>query len=35
MLVLVVGTYMLNVFPLRISETEINMMVLGAGETIP
>lgn len=35
MLVLVVGTYMLNVFLLRISETEINMMVLGAGETIP
>ncbi len=31
MLVLVVGTYMLNVFLLRISETEINMMVLGAG----
>ena len=29
MLVLVVGTYMLNVFLLRISETEINMMVRG------
>ena len=31
MLVLVVGTYMLNVFLLRISETEINMMVLPGG----
>ena len=35
MLVVVVGTYMLNVFLLNISETEISTMALNSGETIP
>ena len=35
MLVVVVGTYMLNVFLLKISETEISTMALNSGETIP
>lgn len=35
LLLFVVGTYMLNVFLLKISETEINMMTFNAGETAP
>ena len=35
MLIVVVGTYMLNVFLLNISETEISTMALNSGETIP
>ena len=35
LLVVVVGTYMLNVFLFHVSETEISMMSFGAGDVIP
>ena len=35
LLVIVVGTYMLNVFLLKISETQIDMMALNVAETAP